>query len=70
MAPLEYNGKKLVYEEVFRSPGPQPTAKDATEVLEKIRASHSEKYGWVEFEAKVEYYGGGWHAVRYHAQYK
>ena len=69
-APGTQKGKRLVYEETFRTPGAKPTPEEARKVLEKIRANHPREFGWVEFSGTVEYYGGGWHAVRHHAQYK
>ena len=43
-APMYHDGKRLNYEEIFRSPFPRPTEDSAREVLESIRSQHSSIY--------------------------
>ena len=69
-APMYHDGKRLNYEEIFRSPFPRPTEDSAREVLESIRSQHSSIYWWVELEARIERTSDGFVAVRHHAQYK
>ncbi len=68
MAPT---GKTLRYEETFRSASVRPTKESAMRLLDEIRSIHSANYGWVEIDAWIEQVpGGGYRAVRHHAQYK
>ena len=69
-APSTYNGKSLVFEETFRSAFPMPTEEAARRVLESIREVHSESYGWIEIDSRIEETQAGYVAVRHHAQYK
>lgn len=69
-APTTFEGKRLVYEEVFRSPFVRPTEASAQEVLNDIRAVHNRAYGWVEIEAHIEKKGDGYVAIRHHAKYE
>ena len=69
-APPEMNGKKLVFEEIFRSNYPVLSISEAEKKLNDIRDCHREMYGWVEFDAWLEHYPFGYMAMRYHAQYK
>lgn len=69
-APMYYDGKKLKFEEIFRSPVASPTVKSALKVLNSIRTEHNPAYGWVELEARIEQTSQGFIAVRHHAQYE
>lgn len=69
-APMYHDGKRLNYEEIFRSAFPRPTEDSARAVLESIRSQHSSTYGWVELDARIEETPAGFVAVRHHAQYK
>ena len=71
-APKFFKGKEKVFEEVFTSPGNQPTKEDAEFVLNRTREQHPTSDGWVEFAGYVEPHPDdrGWRAVRHHAQYK
>lgn len=69
-APMERNGKRLSFEEVFRSAFHEPTIEIAQKDLEAIRYNHDEKHGWYEIDAWIECYDGKFVAVRYHARYK
>lgn len=70
LAPKEINGKKLVFEEEFRSPFVRPTEESAQQVLDAIRNAHRAIYGWVELDARIERCADGYVAVRHHARYK
>ncbi len=69
-APMYHDGKKLNFEETFRSPVARPTEESARKVLDSIRAEHNSAYGWVELDARIEKTPTGFVAVRHHAQYK
>lgn len=70
-APNFMNGKKLAFDEVFRSPFEKETESEALRTLAAIREAHPAYYGWVEFEGYAEQLSNGkWRAVRHHAQYK
>ena len=68
-APLEKDGKKLCYEEVFRSNYHEFSPRTAESDLNAIRECHDKEHGWVEIDAWIEHYPDGYVAVRYHAQY-
>ena len=70
-APEEFDGRKKIFEEVFKTPANFWTKQQAEDVLNSIRESHNSSCGWVEFEAQTEKMSNGlWRAVRHHAQYK
>lgn len=69
-APVFHDGKRLAYEETFRSPFARPTEVSAQEVLKSIRREHSSAYGWVELKGWIEKTPEGFVAVRHHAQYR
>lgn len=69
-APETYNGKKLIFEETFRSPFVRPTKEAAQKILDNIRTMHASEQGWLEIEAGIEPKDGGFVAVRHHAKYK
>lgn len=68
-APETHNGKRLCYEESFRS-RPYPTEADAKWKLKMVREFQSPDKGWLELEAHIEQTADGYIAVRYHALYK
>ncbi len=64
------NNKEEVYRETFFSPFEKDTEEDAFKVLQAIRESHSEIYGWKEIRGFVEKLPNGkYRAVREHAKY-
>ena len=70
-APQKYKGKKLVYEETFKSPFGKETREEALKVLQSIREVHDSAHGWLELAGHAEKHADGkWYAVRHHAQYK
>ncbi|MGN1269329.1 MAG: hypothetical protein ACI4UU_00440 [Clostridia bacterium] len=69
-APMYHDGKKLQYEETFRTVNASPTEELAIKALNNIRATHSYKDGWIELAAWTEKTPQGFIAVRHHAQYK
>ena len=70
-APMEYNGKRLVFQETFVSPFEKDSRDDALRVLEAIRANHPDSAGWLEIYGGTELLSNGkWRAVRHHAQYR
>jgi len=70
-APETMNGKQKVFEETFESPFEKDTENDALEVLNKIRRTFSELYGYYEVKGFAEHLPNGkWRAVRHHAKYE
>ena len=70
IAPMERDGKYLVYQEIFRSNHHEPVKRLAEKHLNSIREGHRKEYGWYEIDAWLEHYPDGYVACRYHAQYR
>ena len=69
-APRVYNGKQITFQEVLRSTSQADTIQEAERNLNHIRENHSEKNGWIEFDAWIERHGNKYIACRYHANYR
>lgn len=69
-APMYHDGKKLRFEETFRSPYARATMESAKEVLKSVRDEHDSAHGWIELEARIDRTPQGFVAVRHHALYK
>ena len=65
-------GKKMVFNERFVSPGEFDKKEDALRVLEEIRKAHPAEDGWVETYGDAEYSPdtGKLYAVRRHQKYE